>query len=178
MCRSGFWAQALWCPAGNAGPPLCLCLPLCAASAHAGDLHLERFEPSKQLDKPYVMVGCNVIVADRKRAKALPSPQRTSPLVRGTRGQLPPPIDDIEAFWSPAEKHHAAGMLACSFHGTKDSIKDKLAPMIEETGADEPWSPPPSGITGVYTLSNCWRKRWPRRTPASYHTTSFRLILT
>ena len=28
-------------------------------------------------------------------------------------------------------------MLACSFHGTKYSIKDKLAPMIEETGADE-----------------------------------------
>ena len=86
------------------------------------------------------MVGCNVIVADtEEEAKRLfTSPQQNfTRMVRGTRGQLPPPIDDIEAFWSPAEKHHAAGMLACSFHGTKDSIKDKLASMIEETGADE-----------------------------------------
>ena len=110
------------------------------ALMQAISIYRERFEPSKQLDKPYVMVGCNVIVADtEEEAKRLfTSPQQNfTRMVRGTRGQLPPPIDDIEAFWSPAEKHHAAGMLACSFHGTKDSIKDKLAPMIEETGADE-----------------------------------------
>ena len=110
------------------------------ALTQAISVYRERFEPSKQLDKPYVMVGCNVIVADtEEEAKRLfTSPQQNfTRMVRGTRGQLPPPIDDIEAFWSPAEKHHAAGMLACSFHGTKDSIKDKLAPMIEETGADE-----------------------------------------
>ena len=110
------------------------------ALMQAISIYRERFEPSKQLDKPYVMVGCNVIVADtEEEAKRLfTSPQQNfTRMVRGTRGQLPPPIDDIEAFWSSAEKHHAAGMLACSFHGTKDSIKDKLAPMIEETGADE-----------------------------------------
>ena len=110
------------------------------ALTQAISVYRERFEPSKQLDKPYVMVGCNVIVADtEEEAKRLfTSPQQNfTRMVRGTRGQLPPPIDDIEAFWSPAEKHHAAGMLACSFHGTKDSIKDKLAPMIEETGVDE-----------------------------------------
>ncbi|MBG05956.1 MAG: LLM class flavin-dependent oxidoreductase [Rhodospirillaceae bacterium] len=110
------------------------------ALMQAISVYRERFEPSKQLDKPYVMVGCNVIVADtEEEAKRLfTSPQQNfTRMVRGTRGQLPPPIDDIEAFWSPAEKHHAAGMLACSFHGTKDSIKDKLASMIEETGADE-----------------------------------------
>ena len=110
------------------------------ALMQAISVYRERFEPSKQLDKPYVMVGCNVIVADtEEEAKRLfTSPQQNfTRMVRGTRGQLPPPIDDIEAFWSSAEKHHAAGMLACSFHGTKDSIKDKLAPMIEETGADE-----------------------------------------
>ena len=110
------------------------------ALMQAISVYRERFEPSKQLDKPYVMVGCNVIVADtEEEAKRLfTSPQQNfTRMVRGTRGQLPPPIDDIEAFWSSAEKHHAAGMLACSFHGTKDSIKDKLAPMVEETGADE-----------------------------------------
>ncbi|MEE3093264.1 MAG: LLM class flavin-dependent oxidoreductase [Pseudomonadota bacterium] len=110
------------------------------ALMQAISVYREHFDPSKQLDEPYVMVGCNIIVADtEEEAKRLfTSPQQNfTRMVRGTRGQLPPPIDDIEAFWSSAEKHHAAGMLACSFHGTKDSIKDKLAPMIEETGADE-----------------------------------------
>jgi alkanesulfonate monooxygenase SsuD/methylene tetrahydromethanopterin reductase-like flavin-dependent oxidoreductase (luciferase family) len=87
-----------------------------------------------------VMVGCNVIVADTEdEAKRLfTSPQQNSTrMVRGTRGQLPPPIDDIENFWSPMEKSQASSMLACSFYGSKETIKAKLEPMIEETRADE-----------------------------------------
>ena len=86
------------------------------------------------------MVGCNVIVADTEdEAKRLfTSPQQNSArMVRGTRGQLPPPIDDIESFWSPAEKMHASSMLSCSFYGTPATIKDRLASLIEETNADE-----------------------------------------
>ena len=104
-------------------------------------VYRDRFEPSKQLDRPYVMVGCNVIVADTEaEAKRLfTSPQQNfTRMVRGTRGQLPPPIDDIEDFWSPVEKMHASSMLACSFYGAKDTIEGKLAPFIESTGADEP----------------------------------------
>ncbi|MBO87890.1 MAG: LLM class flavin-dependent oxidoreductase [Rickettsiales bacterium] len=110
------------------------------ALMQALSVYRDHFEPSKQLDKPYVMVGCNVIVAETEQeAKRLfTSPQQNfTRMVRGTRGQLPPPIDDIEDYWSPIEKQHASGMLACSFHGTKSSIKDKLFPLIEETGADE-----------------------------------------
>jgi len=103
-------------------------------------VYRERFEPSDQLEKPYVMVGCNAIVADtEEEAKRLfTSPQQNfTRMVRGTRGQLPPPIDDIEAFWTPMEKAQSASMLACSFHGSTATIKDKLAPLIEATGADE-----------------------------------------
>jgi hypothetical protein len=32
-------------------------------------------------------------------------------MVRGTRGRLPPPIDDIESFWSPTEKAQASSRL-------------------------------------------------------------------
>ncbi|MEL0019937.1 MAG: LLM class flavin-dependent oxidoreductase [Rickettsiales bacterium] len=103
-------------------------------------VYRERFEPSEQLEKPYVMVGCNAIVADtEEEAKRLfTSPQQNfTRMVRGTRGQLPPPVDDIEDFWNPMEKAHASSMLACSFYGSKATIKDKLAPLIEATGADE-----------------------------------------
>ena len=110
------------------------------ALMQAVSVYRERFEPSAQLDKPYVMVGCNAIVANTEdEAKRLfTSPQQNfTRMVRGTRGQLPPPVDDIEDFWSPMEKSQSSSMLACSFHGSKATIKDKLAPLIEATGADE-----------------------------------------
>ena len=103
-------------------------------------IYRERFEPSAQLAEPYVMVGCNAIVADtEEEAKRLfTTPQQNSTrMVRGTRGRLPPPIDDIETFWSPTEKAQASSMLACSFHGSPATIGEKLEPLIEATGANE-----------------------------------------
>ncbi len=110
------------------------------ALMQAVSVYRERFEPSTQLAKPYVMVGCNVIVADTEdeARRLFTTPQQNSTrMVRGTRGRLPPPIDDIESFWSPIEKSQASSMLACSFHGTTATIKAQLVPLIEATGADE-----------------------------------------
>ena len=103
-------------------------------------VYREKFEPSKQLDKPYVMVGCNTIVADTEdEAKHLfTSPQQNSTrMVRGTRGQLPPPVDDIDKYWTPMEKMQVAQMQACSFYGSPKTIKGKLDQLIDATGADE-----------------------------------------
>ncbi|CAN0600102.1 unnamed protein product [Laminaria digitata] len=86
------------------------------------------------------MVGCNVVVADtEEEAKRLfTSPQQNSTrMVRGTRGKLPPPVDDIEAFWSPMEKAQASSMLACSYYGSPQTIGGKLATLVEATGANE-----------------------------------------
>jgi len=110
------------------------------ALMQAVSIYRERFEPSKQLAEPYVMVGCNVIVSDSEdEARQLfTSPQQQfTHRVRGARVKLPPPIDDIESFWSPMEKAQSPSMLACSFHGSTATIKEKLAPLIESTGADE-----------------------------------------
>ena len=110
------------------------------ALMQAVSIYRDRFEPSAQLAKPYLMVGCNAIVADTedeaRRLFTTPQQQFTR-MVRGTRGQLPPPVDDIESFWSPMEKAQASSMLACSFHGSPATIKARLAPLIEATGADE-----------------------------------------
>ncbi len=110
------------------------------ALMQAISVYRERFEPSAQLDKPYVMVGCNAIVAETEDAakRRFTSPQQNfARMVRGTRGQLPPPVDDIEDYWSPMEKAQSSSMLACSFYGAKETIKAKLEPLIAETGADE-----------------------------------------
>ena len=110
------------------------------ALMQAVEIYRERFEPSEQLAEPYVMVGCNVIVAEtEEEAKRLfTSPQQNSTrMVRGTRGKLPKPIDDIDDFWSPAEKAQASSMLACSYYGSPDTIGDKVGSLVEATGADE-----------------------------------------
>ena len=103
-------------------------------------MYRERFEPSKQLQKPYAMVGVNTVVADTDdAAKRLftSHQQRTTNMLRGTRGQLQPPIDDIDTYWSPLEKAHAQRMLACSFFGSPKTVRAELDAFIAQTGADE-----------------------------------------
>ena len=109
------------------------------ALMQAVSVYRERFKPSAQLAEPYVMVGCNAIVADTEdeARRLFTTPQQQfARMVRGTRGLLPPPVDDIESFWSPMEKAQASSMLACSFYGSTATIKAKLAPLIEATRAD------------------------------------------
>jgi luciferase family oxidoreductase group 1 len=110
------------------------------ALMQAVTIYREKFKPSVHLAEPYVMVGCNAIVADTedeaKRLFTTPQ-QQFARRMRGGRGQLPPPIDDIETFWSPMEKAQAPSMLGCSFHGSTATIEAELAPLIEATAADE-----------------------------------------
>jgi luciferase family oxidoreductase group 1 len=103
-------------------------------------VYRERFQPSAQLDKPYAMVGVNVIAADTdEEAKRLftSAQQAFTNMFRGTRGKLQPPIDDIETYWSSAEKAQASSMLACSFVGSAQTVREGLEAFIEQTGADE-----------------------------------------
>jgi luciferase family oxidoreductase group 1 len=100
----------------------------------------QRFEPSAQLDKPYAMVGVNVIAADtdEEALRLFTSAQQAfTNMFRGTRGKLQPPIDDIETYWTPAEKAQAMGMLACSFVGSAQTVREGLDGILEQTGADE-----------------------------------------
>ena len=110
------------------------------AMNEAVSIYRERFKPSAQLSKPLVMIGCNVVVSDTEdeaRKLFTSSQQQFTRMMRGTRGQLPPPVDDIESFWSPTEKEQVSSMLACSFYGSPATIKEKLTELIEITGADE-----------------------------------------
>ena len=122
-------------------------LPYAFASHFAPDalddaLHVyrERFQSSAQLERPYAMPCVNVIAADtdaEARRLFTSLQQRFTDMVRNARGQLSPPIDDIEAYWTPAEKAHAMRMLSCSFVGSPDTIRRELNAFIERTRADE-----------------------------------------
>jgi alkanesulfonate monooxygenase SsuD/methylene tetrahydromethanopterin reductase-like flavin-dependent oxidoreductase (luciferase family) len=98
------------------------------------------FQPSAQLDRPYAMVGVNVILADtdtEARRLFTSVQQAFTGMVRGKRGLLKPPIDDIEAYWSPLEKAQASTMLTYSFVGSPETVRGGVERLIEQTGADE-----------------------------------------
>jgi luciferase family oxidoreductase group 1 len=122
-------------------------LPYAFASHFAPDalmpalaMYRSRFRPSAQLQQPYAMVLANVVAAetDAEARRLFTSTQQSfARMVRGTRGRLPPPIDDIETFWSPAEKAHASSMLACSFVGSAATVGRELDRFLADTAADE-----------------------------------------
>jgi len=104
------------------------------------ELYRARFEPSEQLDRPYVMAGAAVIAAetDEEARYLFTTPQQqVTNMLRGVRGQLQPPIDDIETYWTPAEKAQASRMLTYAFVGSRDNVRDKLRRFIDLTRADE-----------------------------------------
>ncbi|MGV6873571.1 LLM class flavin-dependent oxidoreductase [Pseudochelatococcus sp. B33] len=104
------------------------------------DIYRSRFKPSEQLAKPYAMVGVNVISADTDaEARRLATTQQMSfaDLVTGKRGLSKPPIDDIETYWSGAQKEHAQRMLTRSIIGAPETIRSGIRDLVAETGADE-----------------------------------------
>jgi luciferase family oxidoreductase group 1 len=122
-------------------------LPYAFASHFAPDallpaleVYRDKFEPSEQLQQPYAMVGANVITADddeTARRLFTSTQQSFTNILRGRRGQLPPPIDDIEDYWVPPEKERASAMLRRSFGGSPETVRAELDGFVAETAADE-----------------------------------------
>jgi luciferase family oxidoreductase group 1 len=122
-------------------------LPYSFASHFAPDalldalkIYRERFAPSPELAKPYAMPALQVIAADSdaEARRLFTSTQQTfANMQRGTRGQLPPPIDDIETYWTPDEKARASHMLRYAVVGGPETVRDGLRRFVEFTAANE-----------------------------------------
>jgi len=122
-------------------------LPYAFASHFAPDALLQAlqiyrrdFKPSAQLERPYAMVGVNVIAADTDLAAQrlfTSVQQQFTNMLRRARGLLQPPIDDIESYWSPVEKAQASNMLRYAFVGSRESVRRGLQHCIDESAANE-----------------------------------------
>jgi luciferase family oxidoreductase group 1 len=122
-------------------------LPFAFASHFAPDMMREalsiyraRFEPSKQLDRPYAMLGANVLAADsdaEARRQFTSQQQSFINLRRGAPTQVPPPIDSIDTYWTPAEKAMVERSLAVSFVGSPETILARLQPFLDDMRPDE-----------------------------------------
>ena len=103
-------------------------------------LYREQFQPSAQLDRPYVMLGFNVFAADTdEQARLLFTSlqQAFVNLRRGMPGRLPPPAAGFEEQLSPAERAMIAQALSCAAVGSPETVRRGLESFAARTGADE-----------------------------------------
>jgi len=106
----------------------------------AMEIYRARFKPSRQLDKPYVMLGVNVIAAEtdaEAKLHATSLQQAFVNLRRGRPAPLPPPVDGYEQKMTLMERAGLEQLLSCSVVGGPETVKRGLADFAARTGADE-----------------------------------------
>ncbi|KAF1684725.1 LLM class flavin-dependent oxidoreductase [Pseudoxanthomonas broegbernensis] len=122
-------------------------LPFAFASHFAPDamdqallLYHRDFRPSARLQRPYAMLAVNVVAADsdEEARRLFTTPQQAFVnLRRGLPGLIPPPLDDIEAYWTPQEKAGVERALACSVVGGPQAVARGLADFAARHRPDE-----------------------------------------
>ena len=103
-------------------------------------IYREKFRPSAQLDKPYVMLGFNVFAADTdEQAQFLASSMQQAfiNLRSGRASRLQAPQRDFLAGIGPSERAMLDQVLSCSAIGAPDTVASALRAFIARTGADE-----------------------------------------
>ncbi|MBN6205146.1 LLM class flavin-dependent oxidoreductase [Ralstonia pickettii] len=113
-----------------------------AYTVPALNLYRENFKPSTALEKPYAMVGVNVIAADTmEKAEKLATSHYMQMLYlrRGKPRKLQPPIESMDAIWSPMEKAAVLESLdpRTTIVGDPETVKKALIAFQERTKADE-----------------------------------------
>ena len=122
-------------------------LPFAFASHFAPDLLMEalaiyrsEFRPSESLEAPYTMAGVSVVAADEDGAarRLFTSLQiQFVNLRRGRPGQLNPPVDSLEEFWSPAERAGVEHALRYAIVGSPGAVRRGLETFAADTQVDE-----------------------------------------
>ncbi|MFC6015802.1 LLM class flavin-dependent oxidoreductase [Plantactinospora solaniradicis] len=107
----------------------------------AAEAYRVAFRPSAELDRPYVSVSADVVVAeDAAVARELASGY--GPWVRSIRTAegaipFPTPAEARARHWSDADRELVADRVDTQFVGTPARVADQLDQLREATGADE-----------------------------------------
>ncbi|WP_413803442.1 LLM class flavin-dependent oxidoreductase [Streptomyces iranensis] len=112
-----------------------------ATVLEATEAYRAAFQPSDVLDKPYVSVSADVVVAEDD-ATALEHAAGYGPWVRSIRtaeGAIPfPSPEQARAhLWSDADRELVADRVDTQFVGSPARVADQLAQLQAATGADE-----------------------------------------
>ena len=107
---------------------------------HAVAIYRSRFEPSRYLDKPYVMLGLNVVAAptDAEAALLFSSLQQAFVNLRtGHPGPLPPPVENYADGLDPSARSILGQALSCAVVGSPETVRRGLDAFLSRTKADE-----------------------------------------
>jgi luciferase family oxidoreductase group 1 len=111
-----------------------------AALLPALELYRAQFRPSERLQRPYVMLGVNVVAADTadEAERLFTSLQQAFVnLRRGHPGPLPPPDEGYRERLTAAERSGIEEMLFWSMVGAPATVRRGLEAFVARTGADE-----------------------------------------
>jgi len=103
-------------------------------------IYRDGFRPSRQLERPYVMLGFNVFAADtdeQARLIATSMQQAFVNLRSGRPTQLPAPVEGYTERLAPHETAMLAEVLSCTAIGSPPTVRKSLADFIERTRPDE-----------------------------------------
>jgi luciferase family oxidoreductase group 1 len=104
------------------------------------ELYRKNFKPSPYLAEPYVISCVNVVTADTdEEAERLATSLKRlfMGIITGRRQLLSPPVDSMEGIWSYQEEQAVMQMLAYSFFGSPETIKQELQEFVTQTGINE-----------------------------------------
>ncbi|GLB48765.1 alkane 1-monooxygenase [Neptunitalea sp. Y10] len=104
------------------------------------EIYRKNFNSSGATKTPYVMACVNVIAADtNEHAQYLSTTlkQVFMSIITGNLRKMPPPVENMDALWSPYHAEAANKMLTYSFIGDKPTIKTQLEEFIAKTNIDE-----------------------------------------
>lgn len=107
---------------------------------HALEIYRSRFQPSEQLDKPYVMLGLNVFAAptDAEARLLFTSLQQAFVNLRSGRpGRLPAPVENYERDLDPMARTMLSQALSCAVVGSPETVRQGVDAFLSRTGADE-----------------------------------------
>ncbi|CAD7810351.1 Limonene 1,2-monooxygenase [Chryseobacterium aquaeductus] len=103
-------------------------------------IYREHFEPSKYLDKPYIIACVNGVAAETSEEANFLSTtlfQAFINIIRNDRKPFPQPVEDMDSIWSPMEKTMVLKMLKFSFVGDQSEIAEQLKNFQEKYQVDE-----------------------------------------
>ncbi len=103
-------------------------------------LYRRDFKPSEHLRAPYAILALNVVASESEaESRRLFTTQQQSfvNLRRGRPGQIPPPVEDIEAFWEPHEKSGVERALACTVLGDAAQVAEGMQAFAQRHRPDE-----------------------------------------
>ena len=106
----------------------------------AVEIYRQRFEPSEKIQKPYVMLGVNIVAADtddEARFLASSGRQAFTSLRAGTPIQLPPPSREWEKELVPFDAAALETAQSISLVGSRDTIRRGLDAFVARMQPDE-----------------------------------------